>query len=65
MIVTLSAYLLSLSLSGVLEVDTSVGRGCSTVVGDGFCRSRLCWGLVMGNKPIQDCGFFLFGTRVS
>ena len=41
MIVMLSAYLLSLRLSGVLEVDTSVGRGCSTIVGDGFI-GRVC-----------------------
>ena len=33
MIVTLSTYLLSLRLSGVLEVDTSVGRRCSTMSG--------------------------------
>ena len=33
MIVTLSTYLLSLRLSGVLEVDASVGRGCSTMSG--------------------------------
>ena len=31
-----------------------------------LCWSRLCvWGLAMGNKPIRDCGFFLFGTGVS
>ena len=41
MIVMLSAYLLSLRLSGVLEVDTSVGRRCSTIVGDGFV-GRVC-----------------------
>ena len=35
-IVTLSTYLLSLRLSGDLEVVTSVGRGCSTTVKDRF-----------------------------
>ena len=31
-----------------------------------ICRSHLgVWGLAMGNKAIQDCGFFLFGTGVS
>ena len=33
MFVTLSTYLLSLRLSGVLEVNTVVGWGCSTIVG--------------------------------
>ena len=36
MIVTLSAYLLSPRLSGVLEVDTSVKRRFSTIVGEHF-----------------------------
>ena len=65
MILTLCAYLLSLRLSGVLEVDTSVGRRCSTIVGEDLLVRFVCWGLAMGNKPIQDCSFFLFGTRES
>ena len=34
MIVILSAYLLPLRLSGVLEVVTSIGGTCSTIVRD-------------------------------
>ena len=65
MIVTLSAYLLSLRLSGVLGEGTSVGRRCPSIVGDGFV-GRVCgWSLAMGNKPIQDYGFFLYGMGVS
>ena len=41
MIVTHSAYLLSLMLVGVLEVGTSVGRRCSTIVWDRFV-GRVC-----------------------
>ena len=44
MIVMLSAYLLSLRLSGVLEVDTSVGRRCSTIVGEDLSVTFVCLG---------------------
>ena len=59
MIVTLSAYLLSLRLSGVLEVDTSIGRGCSTIVGDGFV-GRVCvfgvwrWGTNLSRTVVSS-----------
>ena len=65
MIAMLCSYLLSLRLSGVLEVDTSVGRRCSSFVGEDLLVRFMCWGLAMGNKPIHDCSFFLFGTRES
>ena len=42
MIVTLSADRLSLRLSGVLEVGTSVGRMCSTIVGEDLSVAFVC-----------------------
>ena len=42
MIVMLSAYHLSLRLSGVLEVDTSVSLRCSTIVG-GVLSVKFVW----------------------
>ena len=60
MIVTLSVYLLSLRLSGVLEVGTSVGRRCSTIVGDGFV-GRVCvfgvwrWGTNLSRTVVSSC----------
>ena len=50
MIVMLAAYLLSLRLSGVLEVGTSVGRRCSAIVGDGFV-GRIC---VLGSDDVEQ-----------
>ena len=44
MIVTLYAYLLSLRLSGVLELDTSVGRRCSTIVEGDLSVTFVCLG---------------------
>ena len=44
----LSVYLLSLRLSGVLEVDTSVGRRCSTIVGEDLSVVFVGWGPAMG-----------------
>ena len=41
MVVTLSTYLLYLRLLGVLEVDISVSRGCSTVIEEDFA-GRFC-----------------------
>ena len=41
MIFTLSTYLLSLRLSGVLEVDTSVSQRSSAIVGEDFV-GRVC-----------------------
>ena len=57
MIATLSAYLLSLRLSGVLEVDTSISRRCSTIVGEDLSVVFVWWGLMMGTN--------LSGTMVS
>ena len=57
MIVTLSAYLLSLRLSGVLEVDTSVGRECSTIVGDGFVVEFVCLGSGDGEQTFPGLWF--------
>ena len=61
MIVTLSAYLLSLNrLSGVLKVDTSDSRRCSTIVGDGFV-GRVCvfgvwrWGTNLSRTVVSSC----------
>ena len=60
MIVTLSAYLFSLRLSEVLEVDTSVSRGCSTIVGDGFV-GLVCvfgvwlWGTNLSRAVVSSC----------
>ena len=50
-IVMLSAYLLSLRLLRVLEVNTSVGRRCSTIVGEDLSVMFVCWGLAMGTNP--------------
>ena len=58
MIVTLSSYLLSLRWSGVLEVDTSVGRECSTIVGDGFvgcvCVGVWRWGTNLSRTVVSS-----------
>ena len=52
MIVTLSADLLSLRLSGVLEVGTSIGQGCSTIVGEDLSIAFVC--LESGDRE-QTC----------
>ena len=62
MIVTLFAYLRCLRLSGVLEGVTSVGRKCSSIVGEDLSVTYVCWSVTIVNKPVQDCGFFLFRT---
>ena len=60
MIVALSAYLLSLRLSWVLEVDTSVGRRCFTIVGEN-CVARICvfgvwrWGTNLSRTVVPSC----------
>ena len=57
MIVTLSAYLLSLRLSGVLEVDTSVGRRCSTIVGGDLLVAFVCLGSGDGEQTYPALWF--------
>ena len=64
-IVMVSAYSLSLRLSGLMEVDTSVGRRYSTIVREDLSVALCVWGLSIGNKHTQDCGFFLFSTGES
>ena len=60
MIGTLSAYLFSLRLSGVLEVVTSVGQRDSTLVGNGFV-GRVCvfgiwrWGTNISRTVVSSC----------
>ena len=44
MIVTCSAYLLSLKLSVVLKVDTPVSRRGSTIVGEDMTVAFVCLG---------------------
>ena len=57
MIVTLSAYLLSLRLSGVPEVDTSVGRRCSTIVGGELSVAFVCLGSSDGEQTYPGLWF--------
>ena len=56
-IVTLSAYFLSLRLSGVLEVDTSVGRRCSTIVGGDLSVAFMCLGCGDGEQTYPGLWF--------
>ena len=57
MIVMLSAYLLSLRLSAVLEVDTSVGRRCSTVLGRIVSVALVCLGSGDGEQTYPGLWF--------
>ena len=57
MIVTLSAYLLSLRLSRVLEVDTSVGKRCSTIVGGDWAVAFVCLGSGDGEQTYSGLWF--------
>ena len=52
MIVMLSVDLLSLRLSGVLEVGTSVGWRCSTIVGEDLSVVLCVWSLAIGGMSI-------------
>ena len=57
MIVTLYAYLLSLRLSGVLELDTSVGRRCSTIVEGDLSVTFVCLGSGDGEQTYPGLWF--------
>lgn len=65
MIVTLCAYLLSLRSSGVFVGVTSVGRGCSSIVGEDCVDCIYVFGCLKIVQTFLGLWFLLIGTRLS